>query len=78
MAAPGGMALQWKSPTNWELNLWNARSNQVTWGVLNEAVTGLQEFDASLAPGHIQNGTLSFDLYDGEYQVGYGNVMTVQ
>ncbi|MCJ1241800.1 hypothetical protein MMC14_009806 [Varicellaria rhodocarpa] len=78
MAAPGGMSLQLKSPTsNWELNMWNEKSHQATWGVLGAAVKGLQAFDASLAPGYIRNGTLNFDLYDGAYQVGYGNVMTV-
>ena len=57
--------------------MWNEKSHQATWGVLGAAVKGLQAFDASLAPGYIRNGTLNFDLYDGAYQVGYGNVMTV-
>ena len=67
-----GGRFDWPGSESLVLSAWNANNHQLTYGVLSAALQALQEW--TWGEGF---GTLAFDIYDGQNQVGQGKLEVV-
>ena len=65
----GGMFV-WPAPDHMILRIWNANNHQTTWGVMASAIFALADWMHT--EGIFGGGT--FNIYDGQNQVGTGTI----